>query len=328
VSRVRIGVVGVGYMGRLHAQKLAALAAQGEVDFRGVADLDGDRAREVAGLHGVAAFSEVTRLFPELDALVVAVPTQAHHRVVVDALKAGIDVLVEKPIAASLAEAEEMLAVAAAGARLLQVGHLERYNAAIRVVESRIRRPRFVEVHRMGPWSSRGTDVDVVRDLMIHDLDLLQRFIGEEPARVDAVGVPILSERIDIANARLTFPGGCVANVTASRVSATPLRKLRFFQADGYFSIDFLAQSVVVIERVAEGEAREGDLLAGGDSGPALRVEKFSLDREDAIALQLADFVRCVRSREHPAMGGEEALRALRTAVRVVEAMAPLGDSV
>ena len=317
MSELRIGVVGVGHMGRLHARKLAELRDAGEgVTLSGVADADPKRAREVGAETGVPAVSQARELFDRSDALVVAVPTVSHHAVVSDALRAGLDVLVEKPIAATLLEAEALLALARDERRVLQVGHLERFNVALRRMKDRLRRPRFVEAHRMGPFSARATDVDVVRDLMIHDIDLIQDLVGEEPCRVEAVGVPILSQKVDIANARLVFPGGCVANLTASRVSPTPMRKLRIFQADGYFSLDFLTQSVVIFRRVA-GE---------GGGPPRIEMERVEIDREDALLAQLRAFVAVVRSRGAPAVSGDDARAALRTALRVIEAMPPIDE--
>jgi len=317
MSVLRIGVVGVGHMGRLHARKLAELRDAGEdLTLAGVADSDLERARAVGAETRAVAVSRASDLFDRSDALVVAVPTVAHHAVVSDALRAGLDILVEKPIAATLLEAEALLALARERGRVLQVGHLERFNVALRRVKAHIRRPRFVEGHRMGPFSARATDVDVVRDLMIHDIDLLQDLVGEEPCRIEAVGVPILSKEVDIANARLTFPGGCVANLTASRVSPTPMRKLRIFQADGYFSLDFLTHSVVIFRRVA-GE---------GGASPRIEMERLEIDREDALLAQLRAFAEAVRSRGVPAVSGDDAQAALRTALRVVEAMPPIDE--
>jgi predicted dehydrogenase len=300
-------------MGKLHAAKVAALAqAGGEVSLVAVADLDAARAREVAAAHGARAVADLRELAGERDAAIVAVPTVAHGAVVGVALDLGLDVLVEKPIAANLAEAETLLARAAGRRALLQVGHLEWFNAAMQTVASRVKRPRFFEGHRMGPFPARATDVDVVRDLMIHDIDIVQRLVGAEPERVDAIGVPVLTDKVDIANARLTFPGGAVANLTASRVSPTPLRKLRFFQADGYFSIDFLEQAVVIAQR--------GPSAAGG---PEIQVERLAIDRGDALAAQLQAFLRGVRARRVEAGDADQGLSALRTALRVVDAMPP-----
>jgi predicted dehydrogenase len=194
------------------------------------------------------------------------------------------------------------------------VGHLEWYNSAMLAIRGMAGRLRFVEAHRLGPFAGRATDVDVVRDLMIHDLDIVQRLVGEEPERVEAIGVPVLSEQVDIANARVTFPGGCVANLTASRVSVQPLRRLRFFQADGYFSVDFLAQTAAVFRRVPAPD--------GGT--PRIEMEELKIDRGDALESELRAFFRAVRTRETPPGSGEEALAALRTALRVVAAMPPL----
>ena len=310
---IRLAVAGAGHMGKLHAAKVAALGAGGGAVLVAVADLDPERAREVAAAHGARAVADLRELAGELDAAIVAVPTVAHGAVVGAALELGLDVLVEKPIAAGIEEAEALLAEAAARGALLQVGHLEWFNAAMRTVATRVRRPRFFEGHRMGPFPARATDVDVVRDLMIHDIDIVQRLVGEEPESVEGIGVPVLSHQVDIANARLRFPGGCVANFTASRVSPTPMRKLRFFQADGYFSIDFLEQAVVIAQR----EAGAG----GGER--KISVERVPIDRGDALAEQLQAFLRGIRERRVEAGDADQGLSALRTALRVNAAMPP-----
>lgn len=312
---LRLGIVGAGHMGRFHAEKVALRAREeGDVRLEVVVDLDAEKARTLAERHGSRATAELAAALDAVDALVVAVPTVGHAGVVEAALAAGLDVLVEKPIAATVEEAEHLLRRAHEGGRVLQVGHLEWFNAAMRTVASSIRRPRFVEAHRLGPFPARATDVDVVRDLMIHDLDIVQRLVGEEPERVEAIGVPVITDRVDIANARLVFPGGCVANFTASRVSPNPMRKLRFFQPDGYFSIDFLEQAVTLAERKAAGE--------GGERQIAMR--RLDIDRGDALATQLHSFVEAVRVRRVAEGAGDDGLAALRTALRVVEAMPPL----
>jgi len=311
---VRIAVAGAGHMGKLHAAKVAALGqAGGDAVLVAVADLDAERAREVAAAHGVRAVADLRELAGELDAAIVAVPTVAHGAVVSVALELGLDVLVEKPIAASVEEAEALLARARARGALLQVGHLEWFNAAMRTVAARVRRPRFFEGHRMGPFPARATDVDVVRDLMIHDIDIVQRLVGAEPERVEAIGVPVLTDKVDIANARLTFPCGAVANLTASRVSPTPMRKLRFFQADGYFSIDFLEQAVVIAQREAA--------TASGER--KIHIDRVAIDRGDALAVQLQAFLRSIRERRVEAGDADQGLSALRTALRVNAAMPP-----
>jgi predicted dehydrogenase len=313
---IRIAVVGVGHMGRLHAQKVVELGGrEGAVALAGVADLDAERAAAVGRETGARVATDFRDLVAGADAAIVAVPTRAHHDVVRRLLAAGLDVLVEKPIAATLGEAESLLGEARARGRVLAVGHLEWYNAALRAMAPAIRRPRFVEAHRMGTFPGRATDTDIVRDLMIHDIDVVQRLIGEEPESVEGIGVPVISDQVDIANARLRFPGGCIANFTASRVSPTPLRKIRFFQADGYFSIDFLEQSAVILRRRLE---------PGG--APRIEVEPIRFDSDDALAAQLRAFVAALRARVDAEDSAAAGLRALRTALRVVDSLPTLDE--
>jgi len=219
VKALRIAIVGAGHMGRAHAHKVAELAlVGGGVELAGVADLDAARAASLGAELGVRSAREARELYPRSDAAIVAVPTLAHFEAARGALDAGLHLLLEKPIAATLDQATALVAQAQRAGRVLQVGHQEWFNAAMRVVRERIDRPRFAEIHRLGPFPERGTDIDVVRDLMIHDIEILQQLLGAEPERVDAVGVPVLTDHVDIANARLGFAGQCVANLTASRV--------------------------------------------------------------------------------------------------------------
>jgi predicted dehydrogenase len=314
---IKIGIVGAGHMGRLHADKLALLCeVERGLRFVGVADLDIDRAKALAAVHGCRYEDSARALLSDCDALVVAVPTIAHFEVVSQVLEAGLDVLVEKPVAATLPEAEALLALARDGDRVLRVGHQEWFNAAMKVLRERTREPRFVEVHRMGPFPDRATDVDVVRDLMIHDLEILQRTLGEVPDRIDAIGIPVLTANVDIANARLHFPSGCIANLTASRVSTTPIRKLRLFQPSEYFSIDFLESSAVVFRRT----------LGAGDETPQIQMEELAVDPGDALRDQLVAFLHAVRTRELPEANGVGSLDALRTALRIIEAMPPADE--
>lgn len=316
MNELQIVVVGAGHMGRRHAQKVVALAEAGEaVRLAGVVDIIEYRAVDLGRKLGVPHAVDAHELISRADAAIVAVSTVGHYEVVKCALLADCDVLVEKPVAATLAEGEELIALARARGRVLQVGHLEWFNNAMRVIRDRIRRPRFIEAHRLGPYSDRASDIDVVRDLMIHDLEILQRLVGEEPSRIEAVGISVLSDKADIANARLTFPGGCVANLTASRVSLTPMRRLRFFQSDGYFAIDFLEQTAVIVRREVPYDA----------APPELKVEKIEVERGDALLDQLQHFIDVVRTGSKPVVDGVEGLGALRTAVRVNEAMPDLG---
>jgi predicted dehydrogenase len=312
-------------MGRHHANKVVELARSGGgVSLVGVADIDAERAAAVAKALGTRAVDDRSELFAQADAAIVAVSALSHFEVVRDALRAGLDVLVEKPIAATLEEAEALVAMAERAERVLQVGHQEWFNAALRVVRERIEAPRFAEIHRLGSFSERGTDVDVVRDLMIHDLEILQQLLGEEPARIDAVGVPVLTNHVDIANARLTFGNRCVANVTASRVSMTPMRKFRLFQRDSYFSIDFLEQKAVWFRRHPPEDGEP----------PRIEMEELKADPEDSLRAQLEAFVRAVRRRLGIGVGAEgatgvsgvEAAAALRTALRIIDAMPSTQD--
>ena len=312
MKTVRIGIVGVGHMGRLHAEKVVALRDAGaNVELACVHDLDSARARQVAKHLGVPAASDVDGLHGDCDAVIAAVPTVAHHEVVRAALEADLDVLVEKPIAASLAEAEDLIAQAEARRLVLQVGHLEWFNAASRVIRNHVRAPRFVEVRRVGPFPARATDVDVVRDLMIHDIDILQQVLGEEPTRIEALGVPVITDMVDIANVRVEFPSGCIADLVASRVSRAPVRKMRFFQRDGFFSIDFARQSASVYRRVDGGDA----------DWPRVERERLRFEPEDALLTQLRSFIDSVEKRDDPLATARTGLGALRTALRVVEAI-------
>ena len=317
MSVPRVGVVGVGYMGRLHAAKLAQLAEEGDVDFRGVCDLDHARAEEIAALHGVAASTRLEDLAAQLDAACVAVPTLAHAEVALALLQAGVDVLVEKPLATTREQARALIDSARRGERVLQVGHVERFSEAFRRIEPILNRPRFIEAHRIGPYPARATDVGVVLDLMIHDLDIAARLAGADVERVEAVGVPVLSATEDIANARLRFANGCILNLTASRVSLERLRKLRLFQADAYISIDFGASEITLVRR-------EGP--ADGASPPQIRSEKLDFDAGDALLAQDRAFARAVAERSEPVVGGEDGYRALDLALRVQESMEPLED--
>jgi predicted dehydrogenase len=277
----------------------------------------------VAAALGVRAARDAAALYREADAAVVAVPTVHHYEVVRGALDAGLDVLVEKPIAETLEQGQALVDLVGRRSRVLHVGHLERFNTALRVVQGRIASPRFVEVQRIGRFPARGTDVDVVRDLMIHDIDLLQDLFGEEPREVEAIGVPVVTDKIDVANARLAFPSGCVANLTASRVASEPRRRMRLFQRDAWFSIDFLASSASIYRREKGAGAGPGE----GARVPRLVQEHVECVPEDALLSQLRAFVDGVWKRDAPARSAESALGALRTALRVIDAMPRFEES-
>ena len=310
-TALRVAVVGVGHVGRHHARILAELPG---VELVAVADIDAGRAAEAAAANGCQSVHAPDALPGGLDAVTVAVPTEAHRRVAQPLLERGIPVLVEKPVAASLRDADALVAAAARGGALLAVGHTERYNPAVAVARRLIAAPRFIEVHRLAQFPGRGLDVDVVFDLMIHDLDLLLDLGGASPTAIEAVGVPVLSERVDIANARIRFDNGCIANLTASRISRERVRKLRFFQKDALVAVDCAAQQVDawrVVRRAGAAPAIEGGALEVPPGEP--------------LALELADFVAAVRSGERPAVDGVAGRRALALAQQVADAMQSSG---
>jgi predicted dehydrogenase len=306
---LRVAVVGVGYLGRHHARILSSLDG---VELAGVVDRNGPRARDIARTHGTQAFATVEALPADLDAVTIAAPTEAHHALARPFLERGLGVLVEKPIARTLDEADDLLAAAAASGATLAAGHTERYNPAVTAALPLVHNPGFVEVHRLGTFPERSLDIDVVFDLMIHDLDILLAAVGSEVVRVEAVGVAVLTGRIDIANARLTFASGCIANVTASRISRDRVRKVRFFQPDAYLSIDYALQEV---ERYTLARHRSGPL-------PAIEGGKLAIEREEPLAVELRDFVRAVRTRTAPRVTGADGRRALALAQRITGAIA------
>lgn len=307
VNVLKMGVVGVGHLGRHHARILAGTAG---VELTAVVDSDAARAQAVAAATGSRAETDPAALLGEVDAVAVAVPTAAHRHIALPFLARGIPVLVEKPIAASVAEADEMIDAAAAGRTTLAVGHTERYNPAVTAARPLIAAPRFVEVHRLARFPGRSLDVDVVFDVMIHDLDVLLDLVRAAPASIEAVGVPVLSERVDIANARIRFDNGCIANLTASRVSRERVRKLRFFQQDALISIDCAAQQVEAW-RVRRAPGSEPAIEGGGvDVPPGEPLER-----------ELADFVGAVRTGGRPGVDGRDGRRALALAQQVADAL-------
>jgi predicted dehydrogenase len=300
-----VGVIGVGALGHHHARIYASLPGARLV---GVYDADRKRAEEVAARHGTRAFPHLRELLAEADAVSVAVPTVDHHRVSRALLEAGKHVLVEKPITATLAEADDLIAEAERHGLVLQVGHVERFNPATDVLRRSASRPRFVEVHRLGAFSARSLDIDVVLDLMIHDLDIVLALDGSDPVQVDAVGVPVLTARVDIANARLRFASGLIANLTASRVSVEPIRKFRVFAPRTYVSADFAARQAQVYR-----------LVDGASGQPEITVESAGAPDEEPLARQIVSFLESVRRGTPPVVGGLEGRRALALAHTVLE---------
>jgi predicted dehydrogenase len=304
---LRTAVVGVGHLGRHHARILSTLAGARLV---AVVDTAPDRAAEAAAATGARALSDFRDVLGEVDAVTVAVPTELHRDIALPFLERGIAVLVEKPMAGTLAEADEIVAAARASGATLAVGHTERYNPAVAAILPLVTSPRFIEVHRLGVFPDRSLDIDVVFDLMIHDLDIILALVRSDVESIEAVGVPVLTSRYDIANARLRFATGCIANVTASRISRERVRKIRFFQPDAYLSVDYAAQEV------------EGwRLVRRGDERPGIEGGPLPVDRDEPLRRELADFVRAARTKEMPLVDGAAGRRALELATRVAERM-------
>jgi len=289
------------------------------VRLLGIVDTDPARADALAqefGCRGFGSLNQLLTTHSELQAASVAVPTVHHLRVARELMEAGVDVLIEKPLASSLAEADELVRLAAGRERVAQVGHLERFNPAVRATAALITQPMFFEVHRLSIFSPRSLDIDVVLDLMIHDLDVVLSFVDSPVSEIRAVGLPILSGKVDIANVRLEFASGCIANFTASRVSTERVRKLRFFQPQQYISLDYGRQDVLSF---SVGEARKPDAIPSVN--PQISVVKPEVVKEEPLRAELRAFLECVRTRSKPLVTLEDGRRALQVALNIVEAI-------
>lgn len=297
----KIAVVGVGHLGKQHARLYAELGV-----LAGVVDIQKGRAEEIAATYKTSPLTDYRELFGKVDAVSLAVPTVDHARIGVDLLEHGIDVLVEKPIASSLEQAQALIDAASLSKRILQVGHVERFNPVVAAAREVATRPQFFEIHRLAAFSPRSLDIDVVLDLMIHDIDIVLSLVQAPVREVRAVGIPILSSKADIANARVEFDDGCVANFTASRVSFEKTRKLRFFQPHDYISVDYASQTGTMVS-LRMGRVTE---------------RKLEPENQEPLKLELASFVDCVEKREPPAVSGGDGLRALELAMRINAAIA------
>jgi predicted dehydrogenase len=302
-----VAVIGVGHLGRHHARILSSLTG---VQLVAVVDVNRSRAEEVAAANRAEALTDWRALDGRVDAVTIAVPTERHRDIAVPLLLSGLPVLVEKPMARTLVEADEMID-AATGARVpLAVGHTERFNPAVEAARALLVDPRFIEVHRLGAFPERSLDIDVVFDLMIHDLDVVLSIVSSEVTSLEAVGVPVLTGRVDIANARLRFANGCIANITASRISRDRVRKIRFFQPSAYVSIDYAAQKVEVWR-----------LVKSGAPMPSIEGGELPVEGEEPLKRELADFVDAVVSRRAPLVTGEQGRRALALAQQIADKM-------
>ena len=298
-------MVGAGYLGRFHAQKYASEAGCRLV---AVADPRPEARDALARELGTTAVADHRELLGKVDAVSVVTTTPAHFAIARDFLEAGAHVLVEKPITETVEQARELITIATRCGRILQVGHLERFNPAIVAAESELVGARFIDCQRLAPFKERGTDVNVVLDLMIHDIDIVQSIVGRPIESIDAVGTPVFSGAVDIANARLRFEGGCVANVTASRVSLKMERKLRVFRDDAYLSIDLQQRILTVIRKQATPPAPGGLPVA---------IDERSFEQGDALRAEIRSFLDCITTGGAPVVGGEDGLRALETAIRI-----------
>jgi predicted dehydrogenase len=307
MQKIRAAVIGVGYLGRFHAQKYAQLDA---CELVAVVDARDEVRSKVAAEVNSRAVADYRELLGKVDAVSVVTPTPAHFEIADAFLAAGAHVLVEKPITETPTQARALIARAAQAKRILQVGHLERFNAAVLAAEPHVSSPRFMECQRLAPYKERGTDVNVVLDLMIHDIDLVQSLAGSEIVSIDAIGTPVFSGEIDIANARIRFANGCVANTTASRVSMKTERKLRIFEDAAYMSVD-LQQKILTLIRKREGQPEPGAL--------PVSIEEASFEQGDALKSEIESFLKCIANKTRPIVTGEDGLRALETAIRISE---------
>lgn len=302
---LRVAVIGVGQMGRHHARIYSALPA---IKLVGVCDMDLARAKRVASEFGTEALPDYRALLAGVDAVTIAVPTEAHAEVACEFLAAGIDVLLEKPISRTLEEADQIIQSAHAHEALLFIGHLERFNPALRAVAPIVHKPQFFEAHRLGSFSERSLDIDVIMDLMVHDLDIISSLVSSPPRTISAVGIPVLTHRLDIANARIEFQNGCVANITASRISKERVRKLRFFQPFQYVSIDYTQQ---------EAEVFTLDSRPHDSSRPEILHRYLEVEKAEPLRLEIVAFLNSVRARTAPPIDGPAGRRALSLALDV-----------
>ena len=307
MSNVRVGVIGVGYLGKFHAEKYSHMD---NVQLAGVVDIDQHLAKEVAAGLNTSGLADYRDLFGQVDAVSIVVPTEDHFSIAADCLKHDLDVLIEKPMTATLEQADELIKIADSGGQILQVGHLERFNPAVIALKDIVNQPMFIEAHRLGIFKDRSTDVSVVLDLMIHDIDIIMNVVQSDIKSIHAAGAPVICEHADIANVRLEFASGCVANVTASRISTKNERKIRLFQKDAYISVDFSSREITLIRR---DESVPGDLIPGMD------IQQLSFTEADVLEDELASFIQAVSTRKEPVVSGLAGRKALEVALSITD---------
>jgi predicted dehydrogenase len=305
MRRIKVGVVGVGYLGRFHLEKYSKID---NIELVAIADIDIEKADKVSKEFGCKGFYDYRALFDKVQAVSIAVPTSIHYEVTRDFLLNGIDVLVEKPITTDLEKADELIRISEENGLILQVGHLERFNPAVIAAKNIIKDPMFIESDRLAPFIERGIDVDVILDLMIHDIDIILSFVKSDVKKINSVGVPVITSNVDISNARIEFENGCVANITASRVSREKLRKTRIFQTDSYISIDYVNRDLVILRKIDK------------DNGfPEILEEKIEPPKADILESEIKSFIDSVITREPPVVSGMDGKRAIEIALKIIE---------
>jgi predicted dehydrogenase len=305
MKRIRTAVIGVGYLGQFHAEKYVQLP---DAELVAVVDTDGKRAGEVAEKVGTTAYTDYREVVGLVDAVSIVVPTQYHHEVARAFLDRGVHVLLEKPVTTTLKEADDLIRIAAERRAVFQVGHLERFNPVIMALDGVINRPGFIESVRIGPFKPRGTDVNVVLDLMIHDIDIIQYLVKSPVKQINSIGAPVFTDEEDIANARIQFENGCVANVTASRISLKSERRMRIFQPDAYINVDFQNKKVAIFRK------GDGEMFPGV---PNIAMDEKSFEQGDALKAEIASFLEAIATGKQPVVSGEDGRRALETALKI-----------
>lgn len=309
MSKIRVGVIGVGYLGKFHAEKYSRME---NVQLIGVADSHGGLAEEVAARFNTRAFSDYRELLGHVDAVSIVVPTEHHFSVASECMNRDLDVLIEKPMTATLDQADELIRMAKSKGRVMQIGHLERFNPAVIALDDIVHEPMFIEANRLGIYKGRSTDVSVVLDLMIHDIDIILNVVKSEIKSIQAVGAPVICEHADIANVRLEFASGCVANVTASRISTKNQRKIRLFQKDAYVSVDFTSRKITTIQR-DESTACADSLIPGMD------IQQRSFSEADVLEDELVSYIQAVSTRRVPVVSGIAGRKALQVALSITD---------
>lgn len=306
-EKLKVGVVGVGYLGKFHVEKYLSMD---DVELVGLSDIDPKVIERAERDYGIACHSDYRKLIEDVDAVSIVVPTHLHYAVAMDFLDVGRDVFVEKPITSKVKEAQKLVDKAESKDLILQVGHLERFNPAILALSGTLKEPMFIESHRLSPFPERSTDIDVVLDLMIHDIDIILNIVKSDIVNIDAVGAPIITQKADIVNARINFESGCVANVTASRVSTDKMRKIRIFQSDAYISIDYAAQNITVYKKVKD-----------KDNRVTITKEDMDISPSDYLGDEIKSFINSVKSRTPPPVTGRDGKRALEVAMKIKESL-------